>query len=79
MPNPVRFASVYNPNVIVSFTNPFDIQEMRKHSEYVEVKEEKQQEQKETPQVESKPEAVADVEQPAKRGRGRPRKVTAEV
>lgn len=79
MSKAVRFASIYNPNSIVSFTLPFDIEQMRKHSEYVEVKEEEKKEQKETPQVESKPEAVADDDTPVKRGRGRPRKVTADA
>ncbi len=78
----VKFASVYNTANIVEFFNEFDISEMRKHPEYVEVKEEKQEKQKETPQVESKPvEEVVANEAPVevKRGRGRPKKVTAEV
>lgn len=75
----VKFASIYNTANVVEFFSEFDISEMRKHPEYVEVKEEKQEKQKETPQVESKPEVANEAPVEVKRGRGRPKKVTAEV
>ena len=78
MPKSVVFRSVYNPDNVVEFFNEFDITEMRKHPEYVEVKEEERKEKKETPQAESKPEAVTETT-PVKRGRGRPKKVTTEA
>jgi hypothetical protein len=59
---------------VLEFKSAFDIQEMRKHLEYVELKDGTVA-QKETP-VESKVETVSSViDEPVKRGRGRPRKV----
>lgn len=38
----VAFASLHNLNNIVKFSNQFDIEQMRKHPEYREVKEEEE-------------------------------------
>jgi hypothetical protein len=69
-----KFKCVHTGTVL-EFKSLFDIQEMRKHPEYTEVKEDKQEAKKEAP-VESKVETVSsDIDEPVKRGRGRPRKV----